>query len=251
MKSFIIILNMINSYINNNTDKRYNSAFEKLKPKFNISQMELMGKGGFGSVYEVLIENKRYAIKVIDYFELLENAKSNFVKETYQKMINNECTYLINLNHKNLLKGISRINYTEEKLIIILMVYCENLDLQFIKRLFYLGKLFKNIKIDNSGESRFSNNEEINLNKSIKINECLKFPTETFLRFFASQILNGLKFLHECGLVHCDLKLKNILVTRDFTIKIAGFGTMKSKRECKNIPNIVQKHINRLSFCLD
>lgn len=229
-------------------DRRYNSAYEKLKPKLGISQMNLKGQGGYGRVFEVIIDNKRYAIKVIDYHELLDKAKNKIEKEINQKMINNECTYLLNLNHKNLLKAITRINFPEEKLIMILMIYCENYDLQFIRRLLCSGKLFMNIKTEESNQILNNNIDEKGTNKIL--DNCLKFPTQTFVRFFAQQILNGLKYLHECGLVHCDLKLKNILVTRDFTVKIADFGTMKSKKDYKNIPNVSTKTYQSAEFFL-
>ncbi len=244
---------MKNTNLPTEKENRHNSAIEKYKSKYNITKIEKMAKGGFGSVHEVHIENKRYAIKVIDYDELINKAKSEANKEINKKMIDNECTYLTTLNHKNLLKGISKMNFPEEKIIIILMFYCENSDLQFIRRLFSAGKLYKNIKLeDNEEEEENSIKKDVEKNESkdLKPNECLKFPSETFMRYFALQILNGLKYLHECGVVHCDLKLTNILVTRDFIIKIGDFGTMKSKKEFKNIPNVSTKNFQAPEFML-
>src|SRR5690606_31762984 len=37
-------------------------------------------------------------------------------------------------------------------------------------------------------------------------------------------IANGINFLHENGIIHCDLKSKNILMTRNMDAKIADFG---------------------------
>jgi len=43
-------------------------------------------------------------------------------------------------------------------------------------------------------------------------------------RFYFKNLLNGLKYMHENGLVHRDIKLENILFDRDYILKIADFG---------------------------
>ncbi|XP_021714321.1 mitogen-activated protein kinase kinase kinase 17-like [Chenopodium quinoa] len=44
---------------------------------------------------------------------------------------------------------------------------------------------------------------------------------------YTKSILKGLSHLHESGIVHCDIKLQNILVFEDGTAKIADFGLAK------------------------
>ena len=53
-----------------------------------------------------------------------------------------------------------------------------------------------------------------------------KFPTN-LLKNFSIQILNVLKFFHDHKIIHCDLKLENILVTRSDknSLKIIDFGS--------------------------
>jgi len=41
----------------------------------------------------------------------------------------------------------------------------------------------------------------------------------------AKQILEGVQYLHSCNIIHFDLKLANILMNKNFTIKIIDFGS--------------------------
>lgn len=48
---------------------------------------------------------------------------------------------------------------------------------------------------------------------------------EQISRLFASQICNALKYVHDFGYAHLDLKLENILLDEYFNIKLADFGS--------------------------
>jgi len=50
-----------------------------------------------------------------------------------------------------------------------------------------------------------------------------KFP-ENLVSFYTAQVLQGLLFLHEQGVIHRDIKGANILTTKEGLVKLADFG---------------------------
>ena len=47
---------------------------------------------------------------------------------------------------------------------------------------------------------------------------------ERIARYYFIQILEGLKHIHEKGLCHLDMKPENILLDKQFDVKIVDFG---------------------------
>lgn len=46
-------------------------------------------------------------------------------------------------------------------------------------------------------------------------------------KFYLSQILEALHYLHQTGIMHRDLKLENIVIGKDLNMRIVDFGTAK------------------------
>ena len=54
---------------------------------------------------------------------------------------------------------------------------------------------------------------------------------EEVVRVYTREILHGLEHLHQHGIVHCDLKCKNVLLGSSGNIKLADFGSAKRVKE--------------------
>ena len=62
---------------------------------------------------------------------------------------------------------------------------------------------------------------------------------ERLVAGYVSKILEGLHYLHQSDVVHCDLKAANILTTKDGDVKLSDFGVSLNlhamERETKEI----------------
>ncbi|XXQ35533.1 Protein kinase domain-containing protein [Plasmodiophora brassicae] len=62
---------------------------------------------------------------------------------------------------------------------------------------------------------------------------------EPLIRNYTRQILNGLAYLHEHGVVHCDVKGSNVLVSNEGVVKLADFGAAKLVQDvCEGNPSV-------------
>jgi len=48
--------------------------------------------------------------------------------------------------------------------------------------------------------------------------------SEPLARYYFKQFMEGLSYVHDQGFTHRDLKPENLMLTADFTLKIADFG---------------------------
>ncbi|KAI4597449.1 hypothetical protein KJ359_004556 [Pestalotiopsis sp. 9143b] len=105
------------------------------------------------------------------------------------RMIEAEIDLLKNLHHDNIVKYIGFVKSTD--CLNIILEYCENGSLHSICKLYG------------------------------------KFP-ENLVGIYMTQVLQGLQYLHDQGVIHRDIKGANILTTKDGKVKLADFGVSTS-----------------------
>ncbi|KAK3236543.1 MAP3K epsilon protein kinase 1, partial [Cymbomonas tetramitiformis] len=81
--------------------------------------------------------------------------------------------------------------------------------------------------------------ENGSLSSIIKPNKFGAFP-ESLVAVYISQVLEGLQYLHDQGVIHNDVKGANILTTKEGLVKLADFGVaMKLSEAGKKEHNVV------------
>ncbi|PHH65589.1 hypothetical protein CDD81_2024 [Ophiocordyceps australis] len=105
------------------------------------------------------------------------------------RMIESEIDLLKNLLHDNIVKYIGFVKSID--CLNIILEYCENGSLHSILKAYG------------------------------------KFP-ENLVGVYMAQVLKGLQYLHDQGVIHRDIKGANILTTKDGTVKLADFGVSTS-----------------------
>ncbi|KAL2261244.1 hypothetical protein VTK26DRAFT_4515 [Humicola hyalothermophila] len=111
------------------------------------------------------------------------------VPKSELRMIEAEIDLLKNLHHDNIVKYIGFVKTAD--CLNIILEYCENGSLHSICKAYG------------------------------------KFP-ENLVGVYMTQVLHGLQYLHDQGVIHRDIKGANILTTKDGTVKLADFGVSTS-----------------------
>ncbi|GFQ03946.1 mitogen-activated protein kinase kinase kinase a [Phtheirospermum japonicum] len=94
----------------------------------------------------------------------------------------------------------------------------------------------KDVAFAKNGETRFSLFFEYMAGGSLS-DVAQKFGgklNEKLIRLYTREILRGLKHLHDNGIVHSDVKCKNVLLGASGAVKLADFGCAKRLSGCKN-----------------
>ena len=154
--------------------------------------IQLLGEGGFGKVFKVIskINNKVYAMKVADLDQIFFDQGERGVELTL-----NESKFLTVLTHPHIIKYYT--SFKEDNLLYLIIENAENGDL----------------------ESYIEANKKIGRH----------IPEDELWSIFL-QCMQGLAYIHKRKVIHRDIKLKNILMDNNMTIKIGDFGTCAVKK---------------------
>jgi len=145
-----------------------------------------IGKGAYAKVKIVtnMLTKEKSAMKIYDKDKLNDNSK--------KKCVYREIEILKRINHKNIAKLVEVIN-TQNHILIV-------------------QELVNGISL------RDYYNREIRNQKGISEHKAMIFK-----KIF-KQIFEAMNYLHKNHMAHRDIKLENILMTRDYEIKIIDFG---------------------------
>jgi len=147
---------------------------------------ESLGQGGFGLVFSMKYKNKSdLALKIF-----LPNEKqdlNNFYTKT-----NNEINLMRNILHFNIIRSFYKIK-DNGKFLGVLMEECKFKSLSM-----FVNKMFREFNLETNNKKFFY----------------LSNISEMMIKFFIIQILNGLKFFHLHNIIHGDIKMENILLSK-------------------------------------
>ena len=179
------IYNIRNQIIIESNQEKNDKGIKKNRLlKYEIGNQ--IGKGAYATVKLVTnkITQEKYAMKIYERENLNSNSKKNCVYKEIQ--------ILKKLKHKNIVKIIEVIS--TEKQILIVQELIEGISLR-----------------------EYFNNE-IRNQKGISIHK------ENIFRIIFKQIFEAMNYVHKQGMAHRDIKLENILIKKNYEIKIIDFG---------------------------
>jgi len=212
------IISIITKDLPQNTIQRNISLFD------NYKKCELLGSGGYANVYKVYnpLDDTKYAIKKI-------GIRNKF----YPSLI--EVRSMAKLNHINIIRYHTSwiesldINRKIDKLNNKLLILYDNTLLVKFGNMNLLEFNDDSYSTDNSEYDENVYDKFIfiqmelckeNLKEYLKNNE-LSFNNKKQL---CAQIVDGLKYIHDNNVIHRDLKLMNIFIDFNNTVKIGDFG---------------------------
>ena len=170
--------------------------------KFDM--IKKLGKGGFGLAYKVKKQNKYYAAKLIKVEKKEKDNEADIIKE---------------FRGQNIVK----VNYVIEKNIannIYYVIIMEEAPFKSLKSLI----------------SDLRNNRLFDL----IYNSPFEIIGDNLLKFFISQLIQGLEILNRNNFCHFDIKPDSILIFNKFYVKWADFGLLRDVNNIKSENNMIQ-----------
>jgi [calcium/calmodulin-dependent protein kinase] kinase len=181
--------------------QRPGESREKRVRQYSI--LRTIGEGAFGKVKLGQVGSEFYAIKQFEkqilrrQREFLSDGSGKMVVKTALQAVEHEIKVMRILAHPNVVRLQEIIDDEEEDRLYIVMDYCSRgsvLEWDVATKTFYVAA------------ARSS------------------YYDEAMLKQFFKGVVAGLDYLHRIGIAHQDIKPQNILITEDYTAKLADFG---------------------------
>ncbi len=167
----------------------------------SIDEFKVIRKLGEGSVANVYLGH---------HIDTKQQYSLKFVEDHDKQYVMKNLDFYLTIDHENLMKiyGYFDSNVNNKNYLIIVMEYIEGDDLFDAMAEWYLEDL----------------DYPVNINVYDMIDSIVK------------QIVAGLKYLHDLGYIHRDIKLENIMITPDNTIKIIDYDFLIHENDGYCVP---------------
>ena len=204
--------------------------------------LDYLGEGAFSKVKLVEKNNQKYAMKVINRKKLMSQKKGfgfklNDDKVTIDNSLEDamrEIAILKKCNHKNIIKLYEILHDNKKDKLYLILEYVQN----------------GTIMIYNEDEDTFQINEHF-----YKNNDPNSDYTEDEIRKIIRQIILGIDYLHNNGVIHRDIKPDNILLNENNKVKITDFNLSalltNSKEDIITKGNLGTKYFRAPEVCKD
>lgn len=201
-----LFIDSYNKIAENNENNYLDNVF-----KNNYNQISLLGQGSFGTVYKVYhkLERKYYAMKKIFLTQDIISENINLFNETH---------IYCNLNQKNIVKYYTSWISSDLQSIIEFNNIIDLNDMDSINiecKILFIQMELCNFTLD---EYFLTQMQDDNIKKRM---------------LYFNDILSGLLYLHNNGIIHRDLKSNNIFFVDngngEYDVKIGDFGLCKQK----------------------
>ena len=198
--------NLIKSIAEKGNNKQlHNIEYSECRYTKDFIQEGILGEGGYGCVFDARykLDNNRYAIKKIYIKDLNKEGSKYYL---------NEVRLLSQLNNENIVRYYTSWIEIEYPTINIAHTGDILIPHNSAKPVLYIQMELCKKSLQSYIKDRNFDEEEINKNDEY---------------LFIDQIIKGLKYIHNNGIIHGDLTPQNIFIDSKFVIKIGDFGLAK------------------------